>query len=105
MLVLKLEKYLMNYLETLIVMKKNYDYEMDSTEKSNSEADIDMIDDTTWTNNNWQTEKYQMFTGKPGIQKELPTNPTFMDYFALFMPNHNFEIIATETLFPRTGTS
>ena len=40
------------------------DYEMDSTEESDHEADIDMIDDTKWRNNNRRTEKYRMFTGK-----------------------------------------
>ena len=73
------------------------DYEMDSTDESDHETDIDTIDDTKWRNNNRPTEKYRMFTGKPGIQKELPTNPTYVDYFALFMANHHFEIISTET--------
>ena len=49
---------------------------MDSTDESDHEMDIDMIDDTKWRNNNRPTKKIQMFTGKHGIQKELPTNPT-----------------------------
>ena len=32
------------------------DYEMDSTEESDHEADIDMIDDTKWRNNKRQTK-------------------------------------------------
>ena len=53
-------------------------YEMDSTDESDHEMDIDMIDDTKWRNNNRPTEKYCLLASLEYRKNCQPTLHTWI---------------------------